>query len=106
MSLDFTDDQSTLVQLMAPGYRQTGGYIIMMVADALVPNRCQDIRTHNADLIMVILYDTGIMLQPISNVQGRSGGWQPGPRFNIKTLFPRYRDSHVKDKTVPRPSYL
>ena len=30
----------------------------------------------------------------------------PGPCLNIKTVFPRYRDSHVKDKTVARPSYL
>ena len=29
-----------------------------------------------------------------------------GPRLNIKTVFPRYGDSHVKDKTVARPSYL
>ena len=29
-----------------------------------------------------------------------------GSRFNIKTVFPRYGDSHVKDKTVERPSYL
>ena len=28
------------------------------------------------------------------------------PRLNIKTVFPRYADSHVKDKTVIRPSYL
>ena len=27
-------------------------------------------------------------------------------RLNIKTVFPRYGDSHVKDKTVARPSYL
>ena len=26
--------------------------------------------------------------------------WWPGPRLNIKTVFPRYGDSHVKDKTV------
>ena len=26
--------------------------------------------------------------------------------LNIKTIFPRYGDSHVKDKTVARPSYL
>ena len=31
---------------------------------------------------------------------------QSGPRLNIKTVFPRYGDSHVKDKTVMRPSYL
>ena len=30
----------------------------------------------------------------------------PGPRLNIKIVFPRYGDSHVKDKTVARPSYL
>ena len=29
-----------------------------------------------------------------------------GPRLNIKTIFSRYGDSHVKDKTVARPSYL
>ena len=29
-----------------------------------------------------------------------------GPRLNIKTVFPRYVDSYVKDKTVARPSYL
>ena len=30
----------------------------------------------------------------------------PGPRLNIKTVIPMYGDSHVKDKTVVRPSYL
>ena len=25
---------------------------------------------------------------------------ETGPRLNIKTVFPRYGDSHVKDKTV------
>ena len=30
----------------------------------------------------------------------------PGPCLSIKTVFPRYGDSHVKDKTVARPSYL
>ena len=34
------------------------------------------------------------------------GGQPPGPRLNIKTVFPRYGDSHVKDKTVTRLSYL
>ena len=29
-----------------------------------------------------------------------------GSRLNIKTVFPGYRDSHYKDKTVVRPSYL
>ena len=27
-------------------------------------------------------------------------------RLNINTVFPRYGDSHVKDKTVARPSDL
>ena len=30
----------------------------------------------------------------------------PGPRLNIKTVFPRYGDSHVKDTTVVRLPYL
>ena len=30
----------------------------------------------------------------------------PGPCLNIKTIFPRYGDSHVKDKIVAIPSYL
>ena len=29
-----------------------------------------------------------------------------GPRLNIKAVFPGCGDSHVKDKTVARPSYL
>ena len=29
-----------------------------------------------------------------------------GPRHNIKAVFPRYGNSHVKDKTIARPSYL
>ena len=28
------------------------------------------------------------------------------PSLNIKTVFPRQGDSHAKDKTVARPSYL
>ena len=32
--------------------------------------------------------------------------WCPRSRFNIKTVIPMYGDSHVKDKTVARPSYL
>ena len=31
---------------------------------------------------------------------------KPGPRLNIKTVFPGYGDSHVKDKTAVRTSYL
>ena len=38
---------------------------------------------------------TGIILSQIS-----------GPRLNIKTVFLRYGDSHVKDKTAVRTSYL
>ena len=32
--------------------------------------------------------------------------WPPGLRLNIETIFPRYEDSHVKDKMVVRLSYL
>ena len=28
------------------------------------------------------------------------------PPLNINTFFPRYGDSHVKDKMVARPSYI
>ena len=28
------------------------------------------------------------------------GFLEPGPRLNIKAVFPSYGDSHVKDKTV------
>ena len=31
---------------------------------------------------------------------------KPGPCLNIKTVFPRYGDSHVKGKTVARSSHL
>ena len=31
---------------------------------------------------------------------------EPGPRLNIKDRLSRYGDSHVKDKTVGRKSYL
>ena len=31
---------------------------------------------------------------------------EPGPRLNIKAVFSRYGDAHVKDKTVQKPSYL
>ena len=31
---------------------------------------------------------------------------EPGPHSNIKTVVPRYGGSHVKDKTVVRPSHL
>ena len=31
---------------------------------------------------------------------------RPWPRLNMKTIFSRYGDFHVKDKTVARPSYF
>ena len=38
--------------------------------------------------------------------RGPWSGRCPGPCLNIKTVFPRYGDSHVKDKAVARPSCL
>ena len=32
--------------------------------------------------------------------------WEAGPRLNIKDRLSRYGDSHVKDKTAGRTSYL
>ena len=68
--------------------------IIMMVADVLVPNRQQDINNHHAD------FNGTTVCRSLEALQ------IPGPRLNIKTIFPRYGDSHVKDKTVVRPSFL
>ena len=49
------------------------------------------------------LFQTSLWL----NVQSdRHWAKQTGTRLNIKTVFPRYGYSHVKDKTVARPSYL
>ena len=31
--------------------------------------------------------------------------WHPGGHLNIKMLSYQYRDPHVKDKTVSRPSF-
>ena len=30
----------------------------------------------------------------------------PGPRLNIKAVFPGYGNSHVKDKTIVKSSYF
>ena len=68
--------------------------VIMMVADALVPNRLQDISNHHADLNGTTVCRSLEALQI------------PGPCLNIKTVFPRYGDYHVKDKTVVRPCNL
>ena len=38
-------------------------------------------------------------------VRGRCEFIIAATRLNIKTVFPRYGDSRVKDKTVVRPSY-
>ena len=42
------------------------------------------------------------------NLQPRENSFEElsGPHINTKTVFPRYGDSHVKDKKVARPSYL
>ena len=42
----------------------------------------------------------------IGNGASCCSSYTPGPRLNINTVFPRYGDYHVKDKTVVRPSYL
>ena len=41
-----------------------------------------------------------MLLTSLSSLAGAQGP------VNIKTIFPRYGDSHVKDKMVMRPSYL
>ena len=56
-----------------------------------------------------------ILIFMVFNIPGKliqyHGCWcndsrESGPHLNIKTVFPRYGYSHVKDKTVARPSYL
>ena len=53
-----------------------------------------------------VLFDTLRYLAPYGVALTKGGANGPGSRLNIKTVFPRYGDSHVKDKTVARPSYL
>ena len=42
----------------------------------------------------------GSLLNLNSIAKGLSWGQISGPRLNIKTVFPKHGDSHVKDKTV------
>ena len=46
------------------------------------------------------------ILSFLNEADKQTAGWSPGPHLNIKTIFPRYGDSHVKDKAVVRLSYL
>ena len=50
----------------------------------------------------------GIIADIQESMAGRMDkkGEVSGARLNIKTVFPRYGDFHVKDKTVARPSYF
>ena len=58
-------------------------------------------------LIAACVYPRVYKWQMSGNVaSGELGELDPGPCLNIKTVFPRNGDSHVKDKTVVRPSYL
>ena len=48
-----------------------------------------------------VAFDTDYMVDTGRyQIRVNSNGISPGPRLNIKTVFPRYGDSHVKDKTV------
>ena len=48
-------------------------------------------------------HDVSSALQIVQNVQVL---WDSGGQLNIKMPSYQYRDPHVKDKTVSRPSYL
>ena len=52
------------------------------------------------DLVMQV---TGASTAMICLEYSGLGTWA---RLNLKTVFPWYGDSHVKDKTVVKPSYL
>ena len=45
-------------------------------------------------------YVNKVIPQEIAHHAQSASRRTPGPRLNIKTIFPRYGDSHVKDKTV------
>ena len=61
--------------------------------------------TPNAKGIFFLLVRYQLENKDNQTYQGKPGQGT-GPRLNIKTVFPRYGDSHVKDKTVVRPFYL
>ena len=50
----------------------------------------------------LIEYSTAPLTKPESHILCGRANLATGPRFNIRTVFPRYGDSHVKDKTVSR----
>ena len=48
-------------------------------------------------LVYINFYVSGVSGKPV---------WDAGGRLNIKMSPYQYKDPHVKDKTVSRPSYL
>ena len=64
----------------------TGGQLNIRMSS----NQCKDIHVKD-------IFNMGIPILGKTLFILRQG---PGPRLNIKTVFPRYGDSHVKDKTV------
>ena len=55
---------------------------------------------------LVLLFLVYCIFQSLSILVRYKVHTSPGPRLNVKTVFPKHGNSHVKDKTVARPSYL
>ena len=69
------------------------------------------ITSHICRWISSPFYVLNPILEHLISFGERDSDWrvimcEPGPHLNIKTVFPRYGDFHVKDKTAARPSYL
>ena len=72
--------------------------VTAIVADALAPIWHQDVRNRRADFAVTVVTHESCDAIKTSK--------ESGPRPNIKTVFPRYENSYVRDMTVARPSYL
>ena len=71
------------------------------------PNTMQFTKSaRDKDICIKICGSYHISENRVWNNNGLCWDWEPEPRLNIRTAFPRYGDSHVKDKTVERPSHL
>ena len=64
----------------------------------------QDLSVNRQSVARMI--DRGFMIWWGMSRSGHCWGYYPGPCLKKRTVFPRYGDSHVKDKTVARLSYL
>ena len=62
---------------------------------------CADVSLHLPGRLAAHLWTTALAAAPAVTSRKHTGLC-----LNIKTIFRRYGDSHVKDKKITRPSYL